>query len=323
VAWVSHPDLRRHATEDVHPDRPERLTVMWDALERAGLAQRLATLSFSYATHLDIALAHDPAYVDLVRLVCADGFTFVGTRDTQICPDSYGVALLATGGVLAACDAVMAGKLDRAFCAVRPPGHHAEYDRAMGFCLFNHVAIAAEHLVQRHGLSRVAIVDIDAHHGNGTQHRFEQRADVLYISIHERSGTLPFPGSGEETETGIGEGRGCTLNIPLVAGSGDAVYRRAFRDQVRPALDRYQPEFLLVSTGFDACTGEWVAHLGLEPPSYHWITTELTAAANAHAEGRLVSILEGGYDLTALGACAIAHVRGLLGDPPPHVSINR
>lgn len=313
VGWISHPDLGRHQTEDVHPDRPERLATIRDALAGAGLLSRMHELSFSYATHVDAGLVHDPAYVDLVRLVCSDGFSFIGSRDTQICPDSYQVALLALGGVLAACDEILAGRLERAFCAVRPPGHHAEFDRAMGFCLFNHVAIAAEHLLQRGGLSRVAIVDIDAHHGNGTQHRFEDRADVLYISLHERSGSLPFPGTGEETEIGHGEGVGYTINIPLVAASGDAEYRKAFADQVLPGLERFRPEFVLVSAGFDACVGEWVAHLNLEPSSYGWITELLVEAAGATAGGRLLSVLEGGYDLEHLGACAVSHVRALLG----------
>lgn len=315
MGWVSHPDLSRHRTEDVHPDQPKRLDAIREALESSGLMSRMSPLPCSYATHLDVALAHDPAYVDLVRIVCEDGFTFIGSRDTQICPESYGTALLAVGGVLGACDAVAAGEIDRAFCAVRPPGHHAEYDQAMGFCLFNQVAIAAEHLVQRRSFRRIAIVDIDAHHGNGTQHRFEDRSDVLYVSLHERSGSLPFPGSGEETETGVGDGVGYTLNIPLVAGSGDDAYRHAFREQVRPALDQFRPELILLSIGFDACVGEWVAHLSLDSSSFHWITAELAAAADTHADRRLISVLEGGYDLTSLGACAVAHVRALLGDP--------
>ncbi len=312
VGWVYRDDFLDHVTEDIHPDQPERLKVIGSALLDAGLLERMIPLSFSWATHEDVALIHEPAYVDLVRIVCGDGFTFVGDRDTQICEESYQVALLAVGGVLAACDAVMKGEVRRAFCAVRPPGHHAERDQAMGFCLFNNVAIAAEHLVQRHGLERVAIVDFDVHHGNGTQHAFEERSDVLYISLHERSGTMPFPGGGEEDETGRGEGRGYTLNVPIVAASGDSEYREAFAEKVIPALDSFRPQFLLISAGFDAVVSEWVAHMCLESSSYGWMTRELVAAAERHSDGRVVSVLEGGYDLAHLGESVVAHVEALL-----------
>jgi acetoin utilization deacetylase AcuC-like enzyme len=224
------------------------------------------------------------------------------------------VAALAAGGVLAACDAVMSGEVDRAFCAVRPPGHHAEPDQAMGFCLFNNVALAAEHLIRRHGLSRVAIVDFDAHHGNGTQHIFESRSDVFYASLHERPGTLPFPGSGEANEIGLGSGEGYTLNAPLTRGSGEAEYLGALDEWIVPALDRYRPEFVLVSAGFDALMWDDVANLSLEPPCFGPITRRLTDAAARHAGGRLVSVLEGGYDLPNLGAAVAAHVTALLDD---------
>lgn len=313
VGWVYRDDFLDHVTEDIHPDQPERLTVIRRALSEAGLLEQMMPLSFRWATHEDVALIHEPAYVDLVRIVCGDGFTFVGDRDTQICEQSYQVALLAVGGVMAACDAVIHEDVRRAFCAVRPPGHHAERDQAMGFCLFNNVAIAAEHLVRRHGVERVAIVDFDVHHGNGTQHAFEERSDVLYISLHERSGTLPFPGSGEDDEIGRGQGRGFTLNAPIVAASGDAAYREALAEKVIPALDTFRPEFLLISAGFDAVVSEWVAHMCLESSSYGWMTRELVAAAERHAKGRVVSVLEGGYDLAHLGASVTAHVEALVG----------
>jgi acetoin utilization deacetylase AcuC-like enzyme len=249
--------------------------------------------------------------VELVRRMCDAGFAFIGSEETQICPRSYDVAALAAGGVLAACDAVMNGQVERAFCALRPPGHHAESDQAMGFCLFNNVAVGAEHLVREHGLKRIAIVDFDVHHGNGTQHIFERRSDVFYLSMHERPGSLEFPGTGEADEVGLGEGAGYTLNVPLSRASGGSQYRAALQDQILPALDRYKPEFLLLSAGFDAMVWDKTSHLSLEPADFGWITAELVRAADRTAHGRIVSVLEGGYDLCHLGQAVARHVAAL------------
>jgi acetoin utilization deacetylase AcuC-like enzyme len=284
LGWIYDRRFLQHITGDGHIECPERL-----------------------------ALVHEPAYVDLLRLACDEGFTWIGSPETCICRHSYEVAALAAGGVLAACDAVLAGCVRRAFCAVRPPGHHAEIDLAMGFCLFNHVALGAEHLIRKHGLSRVAIVDFDVHHGNGTQHFFEQRRDVFYISVHERPGSLPFPGTGEAAEIGHGTGEGFTLNVPLDRFSTEPHYRVALEQQILPAWDRYRPELLLVSAGFDALMWDDVSHVSLEPESFGWITELLVQAAERHAGGRLVSVLEGGYDRLNLGRAVIAHVRSLLG----------
>jgi acetoin utilization deacetylase AcuC-like enzyme len=244
--------------------------------------------------------------------MCDEGFGFVGSQETTICRWSYDVAALAAGGVLAACDAVVSGRIDRAFCAVRPPGHHAESDQALGFCLFNNVALGAEYLVRRHALSRVAIVDFDVHHGNGVQHIFESREDVFYISLHERPASLPFPGSGEADETGRGIGRGFTLNIPLSPGSGEREVLAALDEQVLPVLDRYRPQILLLCAGFDGLMDDAVAHFCLEPRSYGLITERLTGLAARHASGNLISVLEGGYDLPNLGSAVVAHVKALL-----------
>ncbi|MBN2477154.1 MAG: histone deacetylase [Pirellulales bacterium] len=311
VGWIYDRRFLDHQTEDVHLERPERLEVIVETLREAGLLQRMRPIAFRLATPEQLAMVHEPAYVDVVRMMCDEGFTAIGTPDTQVCPRSYDAAALAAGGVIAACDAVMAGEVRRAFCAVRPPGHHAERDLAMGFCLFNNVALGAEHLIRRHGLSRVAIVDFDVHHGNGTQHAFESRRDVFYISLHERPGSLPFPGSGEVEEEGVGPGRGFTLNVPLSFGSGEAEYLAAIRDQVLPTLDRFGPEFLLLSAGFDALGSDMIAHVALDPRSYGLITEALVAAAETHAHGRLVSVLEGGYDLCNLGRAVVAHVAAL------------
>ena len=300
-----------HDTGDVHPECPARLNVIMESLREEGLLDRLVPLPFRQAKAEEIVLVHEPAYVDLIRMVCDEGFTGLGDGDTKLCEKSYDVAALAVGGVIAACDAVMAGTVRRAFCAVRPPGHHAEADRAMGFCVFNNVAVAAEHLIRNHGLERVAIVDFDVHHGNGTQHIFEERADVFYVSIHERPGSIRFPGTGEETEIGIGAGCGFTLNVPLSRGVGDAEYRDAFERQILPRLDEYRPEFLLLSAGFDALSADTISHLRLEPESYGWMAELLLEAAGRHCMGRTVSVLEGGYHLDYLGAAAAAHVVGL------------
>ena len=312
VGWVYDGRFLDHDPGPGHLERPERLEVVVQALQQAGLLDAMTALPFRAATAEQLERVHDPAYVDLVRMMCDDGFTFIGSRDTGINAHSYEVAALATGGVLAACDAVMAGRVRRAFCAVRPPGHHAEADQALGFCLFNHVAVAAEHLISRHGRTRVAIVDFDAHHGNGTQHTFEARREVFYVSLHERPGSLEFPGTGDASETGSGAGQGTTLNVPLDRGSGETEYRAALQQHVLPALDAYRPQFVLLSAGFDALMWDRAAHLSLEPSDYRWITDALVGVADRHCGGSLVSVLEGGYDLANLGSAVVEHVRGLV-----------
>jgi len=314
VGWIFHPFFRHHRTGPEHPEQPARMDAIVDALAEAGLLDRLNPLDFGPATLADLGLVHDPAYADLVRLACEQGFAYIGDPETHLCPESYDVATLAAGGVLAACDAVLAGRVRRAFCAVRPPGHHAERDRAWGFCLFNHVALAAEHLVRRRGLSRVAIVDFDVHHGNGTQALFAERSDVLYLSLHENPLTLRFPGTGYRGEQGSGRGEGFSVNVLIPPGGDEADYRRAWAEAAGPALDGFAPQFLLLSAGFDAHCTESVAHVNLTPGGFGWLTRELVAVAERHAAGRLVSVLEGGYELEGLGRCAAAHVAGLLGD---------
>lgn len=311
VGWVYHRHFLDHRTGRSHVECPERLEAICDALRQAGLLARLQTLSFGRATQAQLCRVHDPAYLDVLGMLCDEGFTFVGDSATNICPCSFDVAAWASGGVLAACDAVMAGTVQRAFCAVRPPGHHACSDRAMGFCLLNHVAVAAEHLVTDHGIDRVAIVDLDAHHGNGTQQIFRMRSDVFYVSLHERPESLPFPGTGYADDAGSGPGAGYTLNIPLDRASNARAYEDALQRTVLPALEAFAPQFLLLSTGFDALAWDSTTHLSLEPDAYGPITRPLVELADRQAQGRLVSVLEGGYALGHLGAAAVAHVRAL------------
>ncbi len=312
VGWVYHDRFLEHRTGWSHPERPERLNAVREGLEAAGLLRRMVPLEFEEAPLEAIARVHDPAYIEIVEMACEKGFDWVGSLDTNISAESYRVARLAVGGVLKACDEIIAGRLDRAFCAVRPPGHHAERNRAMGFCLFNNVALAAEHLVRSHGLERVAIVDFDVHHGNGTQHFFEERSDVLFVSLHESPQFL-YPGTGWRSEIGRGEGEGYTINIPMPPGATDEDYIAAFDETVLPALEKHRPQCILVSAGFDAAGGESIAHLNLTEEAYREMTKRVVAVAERCCQGRVVSCLEGGYDLENLRRCASAHVRALLG----------
>lgn len=312
LGWVYDARFLRHASGGVHVERPARLEVITEALRAAGLLEQLVPLSFKPATADQLALVHEPAYIDLVRLMCQEGFTFMGSPDTYISAESYDVAALAAGGVLAACQQVMGGGVARAFCAVRPPGHHAEVDQALGFCLFNHAALAAQYVSRHVGLERVAIVDFDAHHGNGTQHLFEHRRDVLYVSLHERPEAPSFPGTGRATETGIGAGVGYTLNVPLPHGCQPAAYLRAWDEQVTPALEQFEPQFLVLSAGFDGLAGDGVGHLRLDPATFRALTDRLVAVARRHCQHRIVSVLEGGYDPGQLGTAVVEHVRALM-----------
>ncbi len=300
-----------HDTGPGHPERPDRLRAIVEKLQTQGLWQRLHRLPFSPADLSVIERLHGPAYVHRCFEQCRQGDTFIDTPDSAICPESADIAQLAVGGVLAAVDAVMAGKVDNAFCAVRPPGHHAEADESMGFCLFGNVALAADHLTREHGLERIAIVDFDVHHGNGSQHLLEHRRDILFISLHQDPRTN-YPGSGFAHEVGKGAGDGFTLNIPLAPGGGDDVYRHAFESQVLPRLTEYDPQFLMVSAGFDAAEADPLAGMCVSPEGFDWMTRQLIEAASEHCAGRVVSVLEGGYDLDALACSVAVHVSVLL-----------
>jgi len=311
VGFVYDRFLERHDPGPGHPEQVRRARWVADALAEAGLLRQLEPIACEPAAIEVIQWVHEPAYVDMLSQVCQEGFTFVGDEETHICPASFEVARWAAGGVLAACDEVMAGHVGRAFCAVRPPGHHAQRDLAGGYCLLNNVAIAAEYLIRRHGLQRVAIVDWDVHHGNGTQNIFEERDDVLYVSLHESPGYC-YPHTGREDEVGRGRGTGFTLNIPMAPGSNDSAYRQAFTERVSPALARFGPQFILVSAGFDAAGEDRTADINLQPQSFEWMTRDLIAVAQRFCDGRLVSVLEGGYEPTSLGRCAVAHVKALM-----------
>lgn len=301
---LTHPACFDHDPGRMHPERPARLKAILaalDAPEFAALDRREAPP----ATREQISRVHSEFYVDRVlQAVPASGRVGLDP-DTVMSSGSGEAALRAAGAVVAAVDAVVAGAVRNAFCAVRPPGHHAEASQAMGFCFFNNVAVGAEHARKHHGLSRVAVMDFDVHHGNGTQHMFERDSNLFYASTHQ----WPlYPGTGSADEVGVGN----IVNVPLRPMSGSREFRAAMSDIVLPALRRFRPDLVMISAGFDAHAADMLASLQFAESDYEWATEELTAVAEESAGGRLVSTLEGGYDLDALAASAAAHVRALM-----------
>jgi acetoin utilization deacetylase AcuC-like enzyme len=308
VGFVWHDRCLLHDNGPGHPERPQRLTAIRDHLERGGVLARLLAITPEPASLEALARVHDPAYVEALRRVCARAPVRLDP-DTGVSEGSWAAALLSAGGGIAAVDAVIEGRARSAFVCTRPPGHHAERDRAMGFCLFNNIAVAARHAQDRHGIERVAIVDWDVHHGNGTQHLFEDDDTILYISTHE----WPFyPGTGARGERGRGKGIGTTINLPLPGGSGDDEYERLFETVVLPAIESFEPGLLLISAGFDAHEADPLAGMALTTGGYATLTTLLRDAARTLCGGRIVSMLEGGYDLDALSASVEAHLRALM-----------
>jgi acetoin utilization deacetylase AcuC-like enzyme len=301
----THVACLAHDTGPSHAERPQRLEAVTQALR-----QQLPTLQWHEAPKAAIdavSRAHAPSLLRTVLETAPRERTMLDP-DTVLSPDSAEAALRAAGAAVAAVDAVIRGQATRAFCAVRPPGHHATADTAMGFCLFNNVAIAALHALDAHGLQRVAIADFDVHHGNGTQAIFERDPRVLFASSHQ----MPlYPDTGHASERGVGN----VFNAPLPPGSGGEAFRAAWTHRLLPALEAFAPQLLLVSAGFDAHRRDPLAQLELEADDYAWLTRELARIADRHADGRVVSLLEGGYDMEALRECSVAHVRGLLAPP--------
>lgn len=257
---------------------------------------------------------HTPQHIERIRQMCAHGGGLLDEGDTPVSPESFEIAKLSAGAVLGCCDAVAGGQVRRAFAAVRPPGHHAEPDRAMGFCMFSNIAIAARYLQRGHRVGRIAIVDFDVHHGNGTQAAFEEDPSVLFISLHQDPDTC-YPGTGYEWEAGKGAGRGFTLNLPFAPGSGDDDYLRVIETKVAPKLDEFRPEFLLISAGFDAHRDDPLAQIDLSDDAFGRMTRVLVDVADAHCRGRVVSALEGGYNLGALGRSVVHHLIALSAAP--------
>lgn len=303
----------RHDTGHGHPESASRLKVIATALRDSGLVDRCERVEPISAPLATVQLVHASAYLSRLDAACRQGYPYIDVPDSAVCPESFDIALLAAGSVMQAARRVGRGELERAFCAVRPPGHHAEPDRSMGFCLLNNVAIAACVLKLELGFDRIAIVDFDVHHCNGTQRTFEADPSVLVISLHGHPRYL-YPGTGFEEETGVGAGRGYTVNIPFTPAATDADYRAAFDDRVLPALERYAPQFLIISAGFDAHADDPLGNLDLTDEAFAWMTRDLLRVADAHADGRVISVLEGGYNAGVLERCVPAHLRALLGD---------
>jgi len=301
----------KHDTGQGHPERAERLTAILDRLGSTGLLDELARIKAEPASRKWICSVHDPEYVARVKESCARGASYVDTMDCPVSADTYDAAVMAAGGVMKAVDSVMSGDVRNAFCAVRPPGHHALADTAMGFCFFNNVAIATRYLQKHHDLSRVLIVDWDVHHGNGTQATFYDDPNVMYFSSHR----YPFyPGSGITAEQGSGAGKSTTVNAPLPVGASDKDILDALRSKLIPRLRDFRPEFILISAGFDAHEEDPLGGMVVTAEGFAELTRMLKNAADEFCEGRLVSMLEGGYDLNGLADCVEAHVRMLMND---------
>jgi acetoin utilization deacetylase AcuC-like enzyme len=313
------PLVLRHGTGELHPERPERVAAVVGALEDKGFA--MSRPPSPERTRASISLVHHPAYVDRFHAVASSGtdeadrpFTLFDSPDNPMSRSTFDVAERTVGLLLAAVDEVMAGVAKRGFVVTRPPGHHARAAEAMGFCFFNAVAVAARDAQRRHGAGRILVADFDVHHGNGTQETFWEDDSVAYLSVHR----YPFyPGTGGLDETGSGPGLGLTVNVPLGAGAGDEFYAGGFESALDGLLRHFKPDLVLVSAGFDAHRRDPLGGMDLSGEGYGRMTRALAAAADTFASGRLVSVLEGGYDPEGTAEGALAHARALAGIAEP------
>ncbi len=301
-----------HADIFGHLEHPDRLRVVLSHLKEKGLLDQVERLSPPPASLEWILQVHSPAYLEYVRDSCRwikDEAAVIGDGEVNVTGRSFDVAVCAVGGLLGGVDAVMSGRVQNAFCAVRPPGHHASSGKAMGFCIFNNVAIAARYLQRRHGLNKIFIIDWDCHHGNGTQEIFYDDPTVFYFSTHQS----PFyPKTGFPHETGSGSAEGTKMNVLLTKGSGDAEMLKIYRERLKPALLDFKPDFILISAGFDAARGDLLGKLDITPAGYAEMTRIVKEAAATVCKGRIVSTLEGGYSLKQLPPCVEAHLRALM-----------
>jgi acetoin utilization deacetylase AcuC-like enzyme len=309
---IYHDIYLEHKTTPGHPERPERLVEIVKKLKTEGVYSKLHKLK-PVAADLDwIKTVHSPEYIERARRSCKTNAGYLDSLDVPISEKSYEAALMAAGGIIVAVDAVMNEKIANAFCAVRPPGHHALEDQAMGFCIFNNIAIGARYIQKKHQLPKALIVDWDVHHGNGTQAEFYDDPTVLYFSVHQS----PFyPGSGSRAERGVGKGLNYTINVPLPPGSGDKVYLDAFEKELRPAALDFSPDFVLVSAGFDAHENDLLGQMAVTAEGFGKLTKIVKDIAEKCCRGRLVSTLEGGYHLDGLAASVESHIRVLMDNP--------
>ena len=310
VGLIAHPDFSRHDTGFGHPERPARLHAIRSRLAETGLRDRLLDISPKTLEVDWLEKVHTSRHISEVKRRCEQNVRLMDAGDTFISPASYKVACLAAGAACEAVEAVMDDRADAVFCATRPPGHHAERDRAMGFCLFNNAAVAARYIQAAHRLERILIVDWDVHHGNGTQHIFEKDPTVFYFSAHQYPHYPWF--TGGSGERGIGAGMGTNLNAPLPAGAGDEQFLRAFDELLAPEMERFQPEFVIVSAGFDAHVDDPLSGTRVTADGFAEMTRRVRQLARMYASERLISVLEGGYDLNGLALCVEYHVSALL-----------
>ncbi len=300
-----------HDTGPYHPERAERLQAIVKGINDAGLMSHLIPIPARHVEMKWIETIHTKAYIRRFEEVCLSGRRMLDCEDNQMCPDTWDAAQLAAGGTIEAARMIMAGEIDNAFCAVRPPGHHAESAEAMGFCYFNNVAVVARYLQMQCRVERVGIIDFDVHHGNGTQHSFEKDPTVFYYSIHQHP-SFCYPGTGREFEEGSGEGYGFTKNSPMLPGQSDDDYQKMIEKDMMPAFDRFKPQMLIVSAGFDAHEDDDMADMRVTTEGFAWIMRTIMKLADTHTGGRLLSVLEGGYSLDRLPELAADHIRILL-----------
>jgi len=303
TAYITHNHCDKHDMGEAHPESPQRLGAIRDRLIAGQLLDYLRCVEALPATQAQLKAVHDSAYVDSIFAKAPEQGHIEIEADTLLMPHSLAAAVHAAGAVVQAVDLVMSGKMDNAFCAVRPPGHHAEIDRAMGFCFFNNIAVGAKHALTHGGVKRVAIIDFDVHHGNGTEAIFNGDPNVLYASSYQHP-FFPYADPGASHDN--------IMHMPLDAGSGGQEFRTAMTDVLFPRLASFRPELIMISAGFDAHKSDPMGQLRLEDSDFQWITEQLVTMAEQYCQGRIVSVLEGGYHLDALGRCAFSHIRSLM-----------
>ena len=309
TGFLYDPRFLEHEPGAGHPERKERLMSSIAYLRAQDWFKDLQQVQATPAERSWIENVHSDAYIQRAARACDAGAPFLDVADVGISDRSYDIAVLAAGGILEMSSRVARGELNNGFVMSRPPGHHAERDMALGFCLFNNVAVAARYLQRAHGLSKILILDWDVHHGNGTQHSFEDDPSVLYVSTHQ----YPYyPGSGAHSETGTGRGAGATLNCPMAAGATDEDYEQAWRERILPRIESFAPQMIIVSAGFDAHRDDPLAQINLSTAFFGWMTRRLMEQADKHCQGRMVSILEGGYNDERLSECIAEHLATLL-----------
>lgn len=303
TAYITHHDCLLHEMGAFHPEAPERLRAIDDRLIAAGLMDHLRHYDAPPASDEQITRVHTPAYLQRLRELAPHHGHVALDPDTSMNPHTLSAARHAAGAVILATDLVMAGAMENAFCAVRPPGHHAEPDHAMGFCIFNNIAIGVAHALAHHGLERIAIIDFDVHHGNGTETMFRNEPRVMLCSSFQ----YPY-----YPHTPLDDSRDNLIELPLSAGSNGAVFRSGYEEKIFPAVERFAPQMIFISAGFDAHREDDMSSIALGDDDYTWVTERIVALARQHAKGRIVSTLEGGYELNALGRAAARHIKALM-----------